>query len=104
MRRGWDGEAYFATVADSAESLARFGPPGSGPGTPTPGFDLVSDLLAAAGRWLLLIVWSLGAGRWPGPCRCWWVLVPDRGWSWGCSQYIFRLELDRPVLLSLLGK
>ena len=45
---GWDGEAYFATVADSAESLARFGPPGSGPGTPTPGFDLGFSLLIGA--------------------------------------------------------
>lgn len=33
------GEANFATVTDTAESLARFGPPGSGSGTPSPGLD-----------------------------------------------------------------
>ena len=28
---------FFATVRSAAESLARFGPPGSGQGTPSPG-------------------------------------------------------------------
>ena len=38
---GWNypcGEAIFATVAGAWESLARFIPPGSGSGTPSPGF------------------------------------------------------------------
>ena len=35
----WCGEAYNATVPSAAESLARFGPPGSGSGTPSPGLD-----------------------------------------------------------------
>lgn len=72
---GWDGEAYFATVADSAESQPRFGPPGFGSGTPTPGFDLVAGLLpvpvAACRRWLI----PAAAGRcWSLPL--WWRWVP----------------------------
>ena len=33
------GEVYIYTVPEPAESLARFGPPGSGLGTPSPGSE-----------------------------------------------------------------
>ena len=32
----WGGEAYYATAPARRESLARFGPPASAPGTPSP--------------------------------------------------------------------
>lgn len=51
------GEAFFATVAALAESLARFGPPGFRLGTPSPGLD---------GR---------GSACWPGADRA----AADRG-------------------------
>lgn len=49
---GWRGEVYFASVTAAPESLARFGPPGSGSGTPSPGLDRAGSLLIqpVAGR------------------------------------------------------
>ena len=44
-QRGWRGEVYFASSPAAPESLARFSPPGSGSGTPSPGSDRAGSLL-----------------------------------------------------------
>lgn len=83
-------EAYYASVPGAAESLARFDPPGSGSGTPSPGS---ASGWSALGRCLLpalavpdragamagaVVRWTVPAGAgagltfscWPGPCWC----------------------------------
>ena len=50
----WGGEVYRYTVTAGAESLARSDPPGSDPGTPTPG----SDRCPAAGAVPIIFGWS----------------------------------------------
>ena len=54
-----------------------------------------SLLLALGAVALLALAAAVGLGA-VGPCRCRWVLVPDRCWSRGCSQYIFRLGWTVP--------
>lgn len=57
------GEDIFYTASVPAESQPRFGPPGSGLGTPSPGFGPGSDpwlrlrsvAPASAGRWALAV-------------------------------------------------
>jgi hypothetical protein len=76
-QRGWRGEVYFASVTAAPESLARFGPPGSGSGTPSPGLDLAGSSLIqpVASRG-----WASVAGGWAG------ALPEGAG-----APYIFRL-------------
>ena len=70
-------EAYFASVTERAESLARFGPPGFDLGTPAPGVQLVPSWLLPSELGLTVSATGAGSAIFPaeaGPSQRWLLL------------------------------
>lgn len=82
----------YVIVPGAAESQSRFGPPGSDPGTPTPGFGPGPVLRWRRGR----TGWGWPrAGAVPGACRGPGPVHTFSGWAGAVLGAVFCLKIER---------